>query len=127
MLQRTTSCCLVTPQQTLAAARKAGLDEEQLQLSGLAVLTFSRAVVERLDVLCALQDGAWISPSHHPYAAPHVFKRGMFQGIEVVALVPPMGASPWRAFWRTWRSVARVPSFWPAPPGHWARRFALAT
>lgn len=94
MLQRTTSCYLVTPQQTLAAARKAGLDNKQVQLSGLAVLTFSRAIVEHLEALCALQDGAWISPSHHPYAAPHVFKRGMFRGIEVVALVPPMGASP---------------------------------
>jgi uridine phosphorylase len=94
MLQRTVSSYLITPQQTLAAARKAGLDEKQLGLSGLAVLTFSRAVVERLETLCALQDAAWISPSHHPYAAPHVFKRGMFQGIEVVALVPPMGASP---------------------------------
>jgi uridine phosphorylase len=94
MRQSTASSCLVTPQQTLSAARKAGLDEKQLQLSGLAVLTFSRAVVERLDVLCALEDAAWISPSHHPYAAPHVFKRGMFRGIEVVALVPPMGASP---------------------------------
>ena len=94
MRQGTASSYLVTPQQTLAAARKAGLDEEQLQLSGLAVLTFSRAIVERLDALCALQDAAWISPSHHPYAAPHVLKRGMFQGMEVVALVPPMGASP---------------------------------
>ena len=94
MRQHTASSYLVTPQQTLSAARKAGLDEEQLQLSGLAVLTFSRAVVERLDVLCALQDAAWISPSHHPYTAPHVFKRGMYRRVEVVALVPPMGASP---------------------------------
>jgi uridine phosphorylase len=94
MRQRTVSSYLVTPQQTLVAARKAGLDNKQVQLSGLAVLTFSKAIVEHLEALCALQDAAWISPSHHPYAAPHVFRRGMFRGIEVVALVPPMGASP---------------------------------
>jgi uridine phosphorylase len=94
MRRRTASSYLVTPQQTLVAARKAGLDEEQLSLSGLTVLTFSSAIVERLDALCALQDAAWISPPHHPYAAPHVFKRGMYRRVEVVALVPPMGASP---------------------------------
>jgi uridine phosphorylase len=85
---------LVNPQQTVAAARQAGLAEEQLALSGIAVLTFSRVVVDRLDELCGLEEVAWISAAHHPYAAAHVVRRGVFQGLGVTALVPPMGASP---------------------------------
>jgi hypothetical protein len=85
---------LVTPQQTLAAARDAGLSEEQLSLGEVAVLTFSKAVVDRLEEKCDLEDAAWISQLHHPYAAPRVVKRGEFQGIGVTAVVPPMGASP---------------------------------
>jgi uridine phosphorylase len=85
---------LVNPQQTLAAARQAGLGEEQLALSGIAVLTFSRAVMDRLDELCRLEDVQWVSAPHHPYAAVHVVRRGAYQGLGVTALVPPMGASP---------------------------------
>jgi hypothetical protein len=85
---------LVTPEQTLSAARQAGLGDDDLNLSGIAVVTFSRHVLERLDELCALEDAAWISPPHHPYAAARIAKRGRFQGLGVTALVPPMGASP---------------------------------
>jgi uridine phosphorylase len=60
----------------------------------MAVLTFSRSTMERLEELCALEDVTWISPYHHPYAAVEVVKRGSFQGLEVTALVPSMGASP---------------------------------
>jgi uridine phosphorylase len=85
---------LITPQQTLSAARQAGLGDEALKLSGVAVLTFSKAVVGRLEELCALEDAEWISALHHPYAAAHVVKRGEFDGLDVTVLVPPMGASP---------------------------------
>ena len=85
---------LITPGQTLSAARQAGLDDEALRLPGVALLTFSRAVVDRLTELCALKDVAWISPLHHPYAAAHVVKRGAFEGLGVTVLIPPMGASP---------------------------------
>jgi uridine phosphorylase len=85
---------LITPQQTLSAARQAGLGDEALKLSGVAVLTFSKAVVDRLEELCALEDAEWISSSHHPYAAAHIVKRGELDGLDVTVLVPPMGASP---------------------------------
>jgi uridine phosphorylase len=85
---------LITPEQTLSAARQAGLGDEALKLSGVAVLTFSKAVVDRLEELCALEDAEWISASHHPYAAAHIVKRGEFDGLDVTVLVPPMGASP---------------------------------
>jgi uridine phosphorylase len=85
---------LITPQQTLSAARQAGLGDEALKLSGVAVLTFSKAVVDRLEELCALKDAEWISALHHPYAAAHIVKRGEFDGLDVTVLVPPMGASP---------------------------------
>jgi hypothetical protein len=85
---------LITPEQTLSAARQAGLGDEALKMSGIAVLTFSKAVVERLEELCALEDAEWLSPLHHPYAAPHLVKRGAFQGLGVIVLVPAMGASP---------------------------------
>jgi hypothetical protein len=85
---------LITPEQTLSAARKAGLRNDDLNLSGIAVVTFSRHVLERLGELCALEDAAWISPPHHPYAAARIVKRGQFQGLGVTVLVPPMGASP---------------------------------
>ena len=85
---------LVTSAQTLQAARNAGLTEEALRLPGVAILTFSQAVIDRLGELCGLKDLAWISPSHHPYAAAEVVKRGSFEDIEVIVVVPPMGASP---------------------------------
>jgi uridine phosphorylase len=85
---------LITPRQTLSAALRAGLAPESLDLSGVAVVTFSRTVIERLSELCALEDAAWISPRHHPYAAVRVVKRGEFEGLGVTAVVPPMGASP---------------------------------
>jgi uridine phosphorylase len=85
---------VVTPAQTLAVARGAGLEEEGLSLSGLAVLTFSRSTMERLEELCALEDLTWVSSSLHPYAAAEVVKRGTYKGLEVTALVPAMGASP---------------------------------
>jgi len=85
---------LITPKQTLSAARQAGLDDEHLQLSGVAVLTFSKAVLDRLEELCGHKDAAWLVPQHHPYAAARIVKRGEFDGLGVTVLVPPMGASP---------------------------------
>lgn len=89
-----TQTYLVTPEQTLAAARRAGATEQALARSGIAVLTFSRTVMDRLTELCALQDAAWISPLTHPYAAAEITKAGANRGLAVMALVPPMGASP---------------------------------
>jgi uridine phosphorylase len=85
---------LISSAQTLAAARENGLTDADLQLGGMAVLTFSKAIVDRLDELCGLQDTRWLGPKHHPYAACEIVKRGVFQGLEVSVLVPPMGASP---------------------------------
>jgi hypothetical protein len=83
---------LITPQQTLSAARQAGLGDEALKLSGVAVLTFSKAIVDRLEELCALKDAEWISAFHHPYAAAHIVKRGELDELDVTALVPPAAA-----------------------------------
>ncbi|MGD2252961.1 MAG: hypothetical protein PVF70_08620 [Anaerolineales bacterium] len=85
---------LINPQQTLAAARKDGITDSDLQLDGMAVLTFSRAIMERLEELCGMRDSQWISPMHHPYAACEIVNRGVFEGVAVTALVPPMGSSP---------------------------------
>ncbi len=85
---------LVTPRQTVAAALSNGVPPEALNLSGVAVLTFSRAIMERLEELCQLRDAQWIPQRAHPYVAPQVVKRGQFQRLNVMALVPPMGASP---------------------------------
>lgn len=85
---------LVTARQTLSAARRAGLDLESLKLSGVAVVTFSRGVLERLSELGELEDKAWISSREHPYAAAQIVSRGEFDGVEVTAVVAPMGASP---------------------------------
>ena len=85
---------LITPKQTLAAARAAGAKGEGLELSGVAILTFNRAIVERLEELCDLEDAGWLGPHVHPYAGPRVVKRGGRDGLGVMVLVPPMGASP---------------------------------
>jgi uridine phosphorylase len=84
----------ITPQQTLSVVRRAGLDEKQLALPGMAVLTFSRAVMDRLEQLCGLEDAEWLSALYHPYAAARIIRRGTYQGLGVTALVPPMGPSP---------------------------------
>ena len=93
-MQEAPSHYLVTPQQTLSAARQAGLSDRQLTLSGLAILTFNKSIMDRLAELCGLQDAQWISGRHHPYGATEIAKRGEYQGLNVTVLVPPMGASP---------------------------------
>jgi uridine phosphorylase len=85
---------LISAQHTLAAARSSGLTDEALRLPGVAVLTFSKAVLDALGERCCLQDHAWIGARHHPYAAPEMVKRGRFRGINFTVVVPPMGASP---------------------------------
>jgi uridine phosphorylase len=65
-----------------------------MALSGIAVLTFNRGIVDRLEQICHLEDAEWISRCHHPYAAARLAKRGEFDGLDVIVLVPPMGASP---------------------------------
>ena len=85
---------LITSEQTLSVARQAGLSDEELKLGGIAVLTFSKAVMDRLEAFCGLEDAAWIAPQHHPYAAAEIVKSGAFEGVGIMVLVPPMGASP---------------------------------
>ena len=85
---------LITPEQTLAAARQAGVADRALRRRGVAVVTFNRAIVERMEELCDLQDATWIGPQHHPYAAADVVKQGEYKGLTVTLVVPPMGASP---------------------------------
>jgi len=85
---------MITPQQTLSAAKAAGLGKDSLRLGGVAVLTFNKAIVERIGELCGLEEIRWIGPQHHPYAASQVAKQGAYQGRQVTVLVPPMGASP---------------------------------
>lgn len=85
---------LVTPEQTRSAARQAGLSGDALDIGGIAVLTFSKAIGNRMEELCDMADFEWLSPLHHPYAAPRIVKRGVFDGLGVTVLVPPMGASP---------------------------------
>jgi uridine phosphorylase len=85
---------VISPNQTLSAARDAGAKEGQLELSGIAVVTFSRGVVEQLEKRCGVIDAEWLGPHVHPYSAPQVTKRGSYDGLDVIVLVPPMGASP---------------------------------
>ena len=85
---------LIRPEQTLFTARQAGLGEDELKMTGIAILTFLKSVVDRVHELCLLEDAEWLSPLHHPYAAPQIAKRGTFQGLGISLLVPPMGASP---------------------------------
>jgi uridine phosphorylase len=85
---------LITPQQTLQAARSAGVHAEDLDLAGISVVTFSKSVVDRLDELATLRDTMWFSARHHPYATARVVKRGEYRRVDVTVVVPPMGASP---------------------------------
>ncbi len=85
---------LISTSQVTAAARNAGSADEDLDLSGVAVLTFNRGIVERLEERCRLEDAEWLGPNVHPYSAPRVTKRGRDDGLDVLVLVPPMGASP---------------------------------
>lgn len=85
---------LITSEQTLSAARQAGLSGDALNLGDVAVLTFSKAVVDRLEELCGLEDVAWLAAQHHPYAAARIVKQGVFEGIDIAVLVPTMGSSP---------------------------------
>ena len=83
---------LVSPRQTFKAAVQGGCDHKQLQLSGVAVLTFSKAVMQRLEELCLLQEITWLSPSLHLYTGAQFVKRG--DARRHAGYLPPMGASP---------------------------------
>ena len=85
---------LITPEQTLTAARLSGLDEKSLRIPSVAVLTFNKSIVDRMGELCGLVDATWLGPFHHPYAAAEIVKRGEYNGVDLTLLVPPMGASP---------------------------------
>jgi uridine phosphorylase len=85
---------LITAAQTRECAAAIDPEHRAESLPAVAVLTFSRAVLERLQALCDLEDMAWLEPGHHPYATAHTVKRGIHAGREILALVPPMGSSP---------------------------------
>ena len=85
---------LITSEQTLSVAQQAGINDDVLNLEGVAVLTFSKGVVDRLEELCGLEDAEWLVPQHHPYAAARIVKRGIFEDVGIAVLVPPMGSSP---------------------------------
>jgi uridine phosphorylase len=84
----------ITPQQTLKAAGQDGLEDDQLALSGAAILTFSKVVMDRLQERCELKTVQWISSKHHPYNAATMVMRGQYQELGIIAIVPAMGASP---------------------------------
>jgi len=85
---------VVSPDQTLAAARAAGAKGVDLSLPEVAVLTFSESVLARLAERCGLANVPWLDARVHPYAAVEVTRRGSCEGLDVIVLVPPMGASP---------------------------------
>lgn len=85
---------IIAPDQVISVARNAGLSDENLNLSGIAVLTFSKAIVDRMEELCGLSDAEWLGPQVHPYGGPEIVKRGSYRGLDVIVTVPMMGASP---------------------------------
>jgi uridine phosphorylase len=85
---------LITPEQVMSTAREAGLEDEDLTLSGAAVLTFNKGIVDRMEESCGLKDGEWLGPRVHPYGGSEVVKRGSYRGLDIVTIVPMMGASP---------------------------------
>lgn len=85
---------LVTPEQTLTAASFSGLGEKSLRIPGVAVLTFSKSIVDRMGELSGLVEATWLGPHHHPYGTVEIVKQGEYDGVNVTLLVPPMGASP---------------------------------
>jgi uridine phosphorylase len=85
---------LITAAQTRQYATVMDPEHHARTLPAVAVLTFSRAVLDRLQPLCGLENMAWLEASQHPYATAQTVKRGTHAGREVVVLVPPMGSSP---------------------------------
>jgi uridine phosphorylase len=85
---------MITPEQVISVAREAGLEDENLKLSGAAVLTFSKGIVDRMEEVCGLKDAEWLGPRVHPYGGPEVVKRGRYRELDVIVIVPMMGASP---------------------------------
>jgi uridine phosphorylase len=85
---------LVTAAQTVERAAAMDPKRHPQSLPAVAVLTFSRAVLDRLQALCGLEDMVWLESGRHPYATAQTVKRGIHAGREVVVLVPPMGGSP---------------------------------
>ena len=85
---------MITPKQVISVARDAGLKDENLKLSGTAVLTFSKGIVDRMEEVCGLKDAQWLGPRVHPYGGPEIVKRGSYRGLDLIAIVPMMGASP---------------------------------
>lgn len=85
---------LISPRQTIEAARAAGRTDADLTLGGAAVLIFSGTILKTLQARCGVQEAPWIGPGDHPYAAPVRFLRGRLDNMDIAVLTPPMGASP---------------------------------
>ncbi|UCF70532.1 MAG: hypothetical protein JSW49_10095 [candidate division WOR-3 bacterium] len=62
------------------------------------ILTFNRAIVEQLAVLCGLREAKWFHADHVPYCSASACWDGMVGDREVYVFIPPVGASPMAAF-----------------------------
>ena len=83
---------LIRPEQVEREALDAGLTKEELAVPQAVILTFNRPIVEELKETCELKQWEWQASRFSPYSNPKASFKGEYENIELLVIVPPMGA-----------------------------------
>lgn len=75
-----------------SALKYSNKSQEEFACDKFAILLFSNSLLEYLKKRLNLQATEWLTP-YHPYASNQLY-RGIYNGIPISVITPPMGASP---------------------------------
>lgn len=84
--------CISSEDVIKVAVRASKKKREDFNVNPYVILFFSGSLLEYLKKEANVEKIEWLAP-YHPYAAGEMFK-GIYQGIPITAISPPMGASP---------------------------------
>ncbi|MFW9785935.1 MAG: hypothetical protein ACFFFB_26860 [Candidatus Heimdallarchaeota archaeon] len=66
--------------------------KEEFACNQYTILLFSNYLLDYLKKKINMESKEWLAP-YHPYASHHLYK-GIYKGIPISVIMPPMGASP---------------------------------
>jgi len=84
--------CISSEDVIKVAVRASKKKREDFNVDPYVILFFSGSLLEYLKKEANIEKIEWLAP-YHPYASGEMFK-GIYQGIPITAISPPMGASP---------------------------------
>ena len=75
------------------AIRSSNKNKKDFDVDPYVMIIFSRFLLNFLKEKAKMEQNEWLLP-FHPYALPEHIYRGKYQEIQLIILIPPMGASP---------------------------------